>query len=282
MAKILSISSQVARGHVGNSAVSFALMRRGLEVVPVPTILLAHHFGHARTVARVDIPDLQAMGQDVLGSPRRYPVDGILIGYVALAPQAAAIAGIVADARADRRDIPVLLDPVAGDSGRLYIDESILDEIATQLLPAADIATPNVTELVALTDRTRIEAAPHLLEADIVARARALGPPIVVVTSGPASAEGRIANLVVTGEMAVRVETPRVEVHVHGTGDLLAGLILGEIVAGADVIPAVATAAAIVHDVLAATAAGKGDELALVAAQKILVEPKTSAEVSML
>lgn len=282
MARILSISSFVARGHVGNSASTFPLMRRGHEVVAVPTVVLAHHYGHARQVARVDVPDLQALGRDAIASPRRHPVDGVLIGYVGLASQTAAIAGIVAEARAWRPGIPVLLDPVAGDSGRLYVDPMIVDEIASQLLPAADIATPNVTELVAFTDRSRIDAAPQLEEAEIVERARAMGPATVVVTSSPPSGVGRAATFVVTEEIAVRVETPSVDIHVHGTGDLLSGLILGELAAGGDIVPAVATSAGIVHDVLAITAGRQADELALAAAQKQIAAPETAAEVSML
>ncbi len=282
MHRILSISSSVARGHVGNSALQFPLMRRGVEVAALPTVILAHHPGHARGVARAETGDLLEMGRDVLGSPKPHPVDGVLAGYVALAPQAGAIAGLVAQARALREGIPVLLDPIVGDGGQLYVDPLIVEEIRAQLVPVADIVTPNVTELAALAAPKRIGKAPGLDEGDIVRMARKLKVPTVVVTSAPASGEDRVANMVITEEIAVRVETEKVKVHVHGTGDLLAGLILGEIVAGQDIVPAVATAAAIVHDVLKVTARAGHDELALVSAQKLIATPKTVAEVAML
>jgi pyridoxine kinase len=281
MTTLLSISSWVARGHVGNSAIRFPLMRRGHDVVVLPTVILAHHLGHSRTVARADTPDILAMGQDILGSPTPHPVDGVLIGYVAMAPQAQAIAGLVAEARAYKEGIPVLLDPILGDAGKLYVDPLIVDEIKTNLLPMADIATPNVTELVALTEPKRMKKAPQLSEDELIAMARVLGPATVIITSAPASREGWAANLVVTEELAVRIETPRVDVHVHGTGDMLGGLILGEIVSGADIVPAVATAAAIVHDVLVLTAKSGRDELALVAAQKRIADPETVADVAL-
>jgi len=282
MTTLLSVSSWVARGHVGNSAVRFPLMRRGIEVVALPTVVLAHHPGHKRDVARADTPDILAMGQDILGSPDPHPVDGVLVGYLAFAPQAAAIAGLVAEARAYRAGIPLLLDPIAGDGGKLYVDRLIVDEIRANLLPMADIVTPNVTELVALAAPKRIRQAPRLPENEIVDMARKLGPPTVIVTSAPASGKDRYANLVISEEMVVRVETPRVAAQVHGTGDLLAGLILGEIAAGADIVPAVSTAAAVVHDVLEVTVQTGRDELALVAAQKRIVDPLTTPEVAML
>ena len=48
---ILSIQSSVAYGHVGNSAVTFPLMRMGIEVYPVITVHFSNHTG-LRRVAR--------------------------------------------------------------------------------------------------------------------------------------------------------------------------------------------------------------------------------------
>ncbi len=51
---------------------------------------------------------------------------------------------------------------------------------------------------------------------------------------------------------------------------------------GADIVPAVATSAAIVHDVLVVTAKSGRDELALVAAQKRIADPETVADVALI
>ena len=48
---ILSIQSSVAYGHVGNSAVTFPLMRMGVEVWPVNTVHFSNHTGY-RNLAR--------------------------------------------------------------------------------------------------------------------------------------------------------------------------------------------------------------------------------------
>ena len=46
MAKVLSISSQVVYGHIGNSAAAFVLQRMGHDVMAVPTIILSNRPGY--------------------------------------------------------------------------------------------------------------------------------------------------------------------------------------------------------------------------------------------
>lgn len=282
MAKLLTISSWVARGHVGNAATSFPLMRRGHDVVALPTVILAHHPGHTPNPTRTEIAPLLDMGSDVLMSPDPHPVDGILVGYVARPPQAANIAGIVAQARALRAGIPLVVDPIMGDEGALYVDPAVIGEIVTHLLPMADVIVPNLTELAALGDPDTVSAATGMTEAEAVARARALDVPAVIVTSAPTRARDRVANLLVTADAAWRIETPRVPCRVHGTGDLLSGIILGETARGRGLVEATALAAAIVHDVLRETAREDSDEMTLVAAQDLLVAPATGATVTQL
>ena len=60
--RLLSISSQVAFGPVGNSAAVPALQARGHEVLAIPTIMLSNHPGHGppagfRTTADDLAPD---------------------------------------------------------------------------------------------------------------------------------------------------------------------------------------------------------------------------------
>lgn len=282
MAKLLTISSWVARGHVGNSATTFPLMRRGHEVVALPTVVLAHHPGHTPNPTRTDVTTLFEMGSDVLMSPTPHPVDGVLVGYVALAPQAANVAGIVAQARAHKEGIPLVVDPIVGDDGALYVDPAVIGETVTHLLPMADVIVPNLTELVALEDPDDVAGAPDMGEEEAIERARRLGVPNVIVTSAPTASRDRAANLLVTPDGAWRIETPRLPCQVHGTGDLLSGIVLGEIASGRTVLAATALAAAIVHDVLDETARRDADELSLVPAQELLVAPRTSAEVTRL
>ena len=50
---VISIQSQVAYGHVGNSAAVFPLQRHGIDVVSVPTTLLSNRPGYPTIRGRV-------------------------------------------------------------------------------------------------------------------------------------------------------------------------------------------------------------------------------------
>ena len=50
---VISIQSQVAWGHVGNSAASFPIQLHGIDVVAVPTTLLSNRPGYPTIRGRV-------------------------------------------------------------------------------------------------------------------------------------------------------------------------------------------------------------------------------------
>jgi pyridoxine kinase len=113
----------------------------------------------------------------------------------------------------------VLIDPVVGDAGRLYVAEPTAEAIRDQLLPLATIATPNLFELLWLTADARCPA-------EVAVRARQLGPPTVVVTSARQTA-GSVATLLVSNNRQIEREMPKHHEVPHGAGDLFAGLFLG-------------------------------------------------------
>src|SRR5688572_17844546 len=90
---VIAVSSDVARGCVGNRAMVFALERLGFTVWAVPTILLPHHPGHGPAERIVPDADrfaalLDALVQDGRGAE----VAGIVSGYFASAGQVEAVA----------------------------------------------------------------------------------------------------------------------------------------------------------------------------------------------
>ena len=56
MPPILSIQSHVVYGHVGNSAVVFALQRLGREVWPIDTVQFSSHAGYPGWIGRAFEP----------------------------------------------------------------------------------------------------------------------------------------------------------------------------------------------------------------------------------
>ena len=124
MARVLAISSQVARGHVGLSATALALERLGHEVWRLPTILLSNHPGHPRTAAVATPPDKLAAMIDALGANGWLEeVDAVLTGYLPSAAHVAVAAEAVTRVRARAaRAVVYVCDPVLGDDPKgLYI-----------------------------------------------------------------------------------------------------------------------------------------------------------------
>jgi pyridoxine kinase len=256
---VLSIQSEVVRGHVGNSAARFALQRLGLDVWAVPTVLLSNHPGHGQF--RGEATSAAAMaalidGLDAHGWLAR--CSGVISGYLGAAEQARVVADAVRRVKAQNRHAVYLCDPVFGDDDGAYARPGVAEAMARELVPLADIVTPNRFELSSLTSK-RIEGAN-----DAVAAARTLGKAETVVTSVPFEG-GRIGTVAVTREGAWAVAAPRIALVPNGSGDLLAALYLAARLQGRDAAGALSTACSAVDGVLRASAGA--DELRLVAAQ---------------
>ncbi len=254
MARILALSSHVVRGSVGLAATVPALQALGHEVWSLPTITLAARPGLGtaamapggrRAVAASELAGLlEALEQDGC-----WPMlDAVFTGYFASPDAVAAVAAVVRRIKAVNGQVRVLVDPIIGDAGRLYVPVDTAEAIRDQLVPLADIATPNLFELQWLAGVDGREAA-----ADVTSAARALGPPTVVVTSAALS-ETEIATLLVTGEACVERTSVRLPHVPNGSGDLLDGLLLGQSLAGLPMDQALDRALAGLGHVLAASA----------------------------
>jgi pyridoxine kinase len=248
MATVLAISSHVARGHVGLAATVPALHRLGHQVWALPTVLLASRPGLGR-LARHDLPppDLAAMLAALEGDGCWASLGAVLTGYFPSAPSVAVAADAVRRIRQARPGLPILVDPILGDAGRLYVAEATAAAIRDELLPLATIATPNLFELAWLTGSSSDALA------DPAGAARRLGPPTVVVTSAAETGHS-IATLAVTAEETIARTSPRQPDIPNGVGDLFAGLLLGHLLNGRGSIAALDAGLADLGRVLAASA----------------------------
>jgi pyridoxine kinase len=215
MARLLAISSQVVFGNVGLSAVVPALQARAHEVLAVPTILLSSHPGLG-TPRRVEV-DMTALMRGAESSGAFQCLAGAITGYFATAEQVQATATMIRELRVPH----VLVDPVLGDHGRLYVPEDVAVAIREQLVPLATIATPNAFELGWLTGVS-------VVDIDTAREAaRRLNIPEVLATSVPAGPSHLQTLLIEGGEVHhhVSARLPHVP---NGTGDFLAGCYLAE------------------------------------------------------
>lgn len=264
---VLSIQSTVAHGHVGNAAAVFALQRLGVDVWPVHTVQLSNHTAHAAwgggALGAGHVRDVLRGIEETTGFAG---LDAVLTGYVGSAGLAAVIAETVDRVRARRPAALYCCDPVMGNAARgLYVAEDTAAAIASELVPRADMATPNAFELSRLADRPVADAAEALAAADALA---GRGPPTVVVTS---LAAGVGLGVLARDEGgAWLVETPRLAAAAHGAGDTLTALLLGRTLRGAALPDALSDA---VSSTFALLRAGAPGEPALIDAQDAIAAP---------
>ena len=276
---VISIQSQVAFGHVGNSAAVFPMQMHGIDVIAVPTTLLSNRPGYPTIRGRV--LDAQLVADLLLGVEERGALDTakmILSGYLGSPGIAAVVADFVARAKASHPHLVYCCDPVLGDRDRgLFVHADIPPLLRDRLCPLADIVTPNHFEFEwlcgakAATSDQMIEAAQALL---------ARGPSTVVVTSAELDGmpAGEIETLAVERSKAWRVRTPKLPISPNGTGDLFAALFASARVLGSDTPDALAHAASALFAVLERTAISGTEEMRIVESAELLVHPKRRFE----
>jgi hypothetical protein len=98
--RILSISSQVVWGPVGNSAAVPALQARGHEVLSLPTITLSNHPGHGQPAGfRTEAQDMARMLATLEGLGALHGLDAVMTGYFASAGQVEEVSRLLARSR---------------------------------------------------------------------------------------------------------------------------------------------------------------------------------------
>ena len=272
---ILSIQSHVAYGYVGNSAAVFPLQRMGLEVWPVHSVTFSNHTGYGAW--RGPVLPAEDVREVVLGIDDRGflgQADALLTGYQG-DPAMGTVILEVLDLLQQRNPRAIYgCDPVMGDTSTgFYCRPGVPEFLRDQVVPRADVLTPNLFELEYLTGRevTTLEAV-----VDAAQQLRAAGPRTVLVTSvtTPDLADDVVRMLVVDHEGAWQVQTPLIEGYFTGTGDITAAVFLAGLLAGRGAGEAMARTASVVYSVLRATADLGRSELAVVQAQEEFVTPR--------
>lgn len=224
MVRILAISSQVARGAVGLSAVVPALQALGHEVIGLPTILLSNHPGHPLFAGERIAPALLERMLDALAANGWLAgIEAVLTGYLPSAEHVAFARRALERVRGESPAALYVCDPVLGDEPKgLYIAPEAAEAIAARLVPAADVLKMNRFECSWL-GRVAIDE-----PGDVARLAGRLAWPAAIVTSLPAG-EGRALQNVLCEAAAppLLCSVPRRSRVPNGTGDLFGALYLG-------------------------------------------------------
>ena len=261
---LVSVQSQLAYGYAGNSAAVPVLRMLGVRVAEVPTTLLSNTPFYPTLRGRVLPSDWLAellQGLDERGVTARAPL--LVSGYFGSVANGEAFAAWLERNHAAGTAPRYLLDPVIGDTHTgAYVEPGLEAVFAQRLLPLAWMVTPNAFELERLSGR------PALLEADALAAARALlarGPQWVLAHSVLGEGDG-LVTLLVGREGAWRLQSPRLDVDVAGTGDVLTALLATFLLRGQAPARAAERALAGVHAALESTLAQGWEELDVQAA----------------
>lgn len=271
---VISIQSQVAFGHVGNSAAVFPMQMHGIDVIAVPTTLLSNRPGYPTIRGRV--LDAQLVSDVLRGIEERGAVDTcdmILSGYLGSPEIAAVVADFIARAKAHKPALLYGCDPVLGDRDRgMFVQADIPPLVRDRLCALADIVTPNHFEFEYLTGAAAGTSAKMIAQAQTLL---ARGPSTVVITSAelPDTPDGEIETLAVERSQSWRVRTPRLLISPSGTGDLFAALFASARVQGKPTPQALGYAASAIFAVLERTAAEGTEEMRIVASAGQLVHP---------
>jgi pyridoxine kinase len=278
---VLSIQSHVVYGHAGNSAAVFPLQRLGWEVWAINTVEFSNHTGYKAWRGEALSPALTE--ELVLGLEERDVLkqcDAVLSGYLGNPETGRAIIGTVRKVRSHAPKALYCCDPVMGDEGRgFFVKPEIPDIFKNEIIPLADILTPNQFELCALTGMNA-ETLPEILEA--VKRLHSLGPRIILVTSlkiqeDRETKSPEIGMLASDGNDTYRISTPELYFEnsssMAGSGDLTSSIFLSRYLESRDLKQSLELSAASIYGIMEATHRAKSPELLIIAAQEQLVSP---------
>jgi pyridoxine kinase len=204
------------------------LSAMGVQCCPLPTSVFSNHTGFP-SFFYTDYTDHMA---DYAAEWEKLGLrfQGIATGFLGSAEQI----GLVKDflQRFKTPETVVLVDPVMGDYGRLYPTYSqALASRMHELVPYADILTPNLTEACILTGTSYREDMSETELFHLCAQLSQQGPSKVVISG--LNRGGRLENFVYErGQEATVVWSDKVGGNRSGTGDVFCAVLAGDMVQG--------------------------------------------------
>ena len=146
--RVLSIQSHTVHGFVGNKAATFPLQCLGYNVDAVNSISLSNHpdYTGGTKGKSLNPEDVRAI-IDGLDANSLLNYDLIISGYTRSVEIAAETAAAVRRVCEVNPRTIYILDPVLGDDGNFYVPAELTDYFKQNLLPLAEVITPNHFEV---------------------------------------------------------------------------------------------------------------------------------------
>jgi len=273
---ILSIQSHVVYGHVGNAAAVFCMQRLGVEVWPIHTVQFSNHTGYGEWTGKVfDGAMISSLVDGIEARGILPECSGVLSGYAGSRDIGEAILKTVRRVRRVNPDVLYCCDPVMGDYGRgIYVQNGIPEFMKDQVVPLADIITPNQFELEYLSGQESCSNQDQLIAA--VQKIQKSGPQIIMVTSlnlNETPADHIDVFLAFNNEYWL-VRTPKFEdIPISGTGDTIASLFFAHYLKTRSPVQALENATASIFSLLKRSLETQSREIQIIRAQDEIIAP---------
>ncbi|WP_315443477.1 pyridoxamine kinase [uncultured Selenomonas sp.] len=219
-----------------------------VQACPLPTAILSVHTGFPNHYIDDYTERMRPYMENWAANALDF--DAILTGFLGSERQIEVVLECIA--RFKGRDTCVIVDPVMGDNGRLY--SSYTPELCAkmrQLLPYADVVTPNLTEACQLlgTDypANGLVAEEELVE--MAAAIAAMGPHDVIITG--LHAGDRVRTYLYAEGHGYAFDNAKIGRDRSGSGDAFAAIVAAALVRGIPIEEGARRAAAFIGHCLA-------------------------------
>ncbi|XP_063974512.1 pyridoxal kinase isoform X2 [Diachasmimorpha longicaudata] len=220
---VLSIQSHVVYGYCGNKCATFPLQLLGFDVDAINSVQFSNHTAYK--VMKGEILNDNHLGElmeGLAGNDLDY-YSHLLTGYVASPSFLKKISQLVPTLKEKNPNLIYVCDPVLGDNGKTYVPEELIEIYKTEIIPLADIVTPNEFELTLLTNEN-IETMEDVKRA--IKKLHHLGPKIVAITS--IELNNKLISVISNeqDDVIITMDIPKIPTNYTGSGDLFAALFL--------------------------------------------------------
>ncbi|KAL7638681.1 UNVERIFIED_CONTAM: hypothetical protein RMT77_011253 [Armadillidium vulgare] len=227
--RVLSLQSHVVSGYVGNKSATFPLQVLGFEVDLINSVQFSNHTGYKHVKGQVlNANELEELVEGLkLNGLLNY--SHLLTGYIGSISFLQAVKNVVSLVKEQNPNAIYVCDPVMGDNGKMYVPQELLPVYREQIIPLANIVTPNQFEAEILTEK-KITSEEDVW--DVCEWFHSKGVKSVVLSSTDLGSEEELLGLASSiddknEKTRLKIRIPRFPVNFTGSGDLFAALLLG-------------------------------------------------------
>lgn len=247
--KIATISDFSGFGRCSITAALPIISALKIQNCPLPTSIFSNHTGFDSFFKTDFTPHMQAYMDEWAKLDLRF--DGILTGFLSSPEQVDLTLNFFE--RFGGSHVITVVDPVMGDYGKLYPTYSPqLANKLSQLLPKADILTPNLTEACILTKSEYRSNPNDEFLFTLCQKLGKNGPKKIVITG--LERNDTLENYVYEdGSTPTVITSPKIGPYRSGTGDVFSAIVAGDAVNGKSFTDSISHAASFITKVMQET-----------------------------